>query len=60
MNMPMKVSSIGVSRRKCLEGQREPNNYWIVNTRSAGRACIFPRKVSTYNGEHSFVFFVAH
>ena len=43
---------IGVSRRKCLEGQ----NYWIVNTCSAGRACISPRRFITYNGEYSFLF----
>ena len=35
-------------------GKGGPDNYWIVNTCGAGRACISPRKFVTYNGEHSF------
>ena len=46
------VVAIGISRRKCLEGQCRGNvgagncNHWIVNTRSAGRTYISPRKLS--------------
>ena len=53
-------TSLGVSRRKCLEGQRRgkggADNYWLLNTCSAGRAYISPSKFITCNGEHSFLF----
>ena len=35
---------IGVSRKKCLEG-KGADNYWIVNTCSAGSVYISPRKL---------------
>ena len=50
------VSIIGIYRRKCLEGQRRADNYWILNTCSAERACISPSEFIMYNGEHSFLF----
>ena len=51
--------AIGVSRRKCLEGQGA-DNYWIVNTCSVERATIYPRNFIMYNGEHSFLFVARH
>ena len=51
-----RARSIDVSRRKCLEGQRRADDYWIVNTCSAGRAYISPRIFITYDGVSSYLF----